>query len=50
VEAFAVLAPLALVFAFVVGGVPKGCPLLQEREYKVPPINGPKNISKDPRG
>lgn len=42
------IASVSLVLAFIVGGLPKNCPLLQEREYKVPPINGPRDISPDP--
>lgn len=41
------LAPVALVLALIAGSLPKNCPLF-EREYKVPPVNGPKEISKDP--
>lgn len=37
---------VSLVLAFG-ASFPKDCPLL-DRQYKVPPINGPKEISKDP--
>lgn len=37
----------ALLISFCLNGIPKDCPLW-DRQYKVPPINGPKEISKDP--
>ncbi len=36
-----------LLVAFCLNGIPKDCPLW-ERQYNVPPINVPKDISKDP--
>lgn len=38
---------VSVVLAFTFNGIPKDCPLF-DRQYKVPPINGPKEISKDP--
>ena len=41
------LSTLTLTFALILGAVTRNCPLF-EREYKIPPVNGPVEISRDP--
>jgi hypothetical protein len=37
----------SILLAFSMFGIPKDCPLF-DRQYKLPPINNPRDISKDP--